>query len=1073
MHDAWTNGRSRDDRVTGPARPLPPGGPTPRRGILPEAVLSGVCAAYAVGAALGWGSRELALVMGDFGLSAAALLAAGSCLWYARTHAGEARPAWALFGVSSLMAALGNAVWGWYEVVRDTPVPSVSVADVCFLLFAPLAIIGLLMLAKRPVTRAGWACLTLDAWLIGGSLMTLSWSVALAHAAHWQGQSVARAALALAYPMLDIALVSMVLVLHFRRSAAQRAAIGALALTVLCDALFTSPMLRERYSSGQLLDAGWFAGSLLLACAPWMAGRHSGAEAADGERRGPQRSRPLVGSLAALMPYLAAAVCTLSVLGTLIGGREVDRVVVITGCAVVLALLVRQGITLMDNVKLTRELAQKESHFRSLVQGSSDVIMIAAPDGRLSYVSPAAAGVYGQDAERLIGAELSSLIHPDDLGRVLHELRRFLSVSAAREPATRIECRVRHGGGHWLNVESSVNRYQGGLILNSRDVTERVRLQAQLQHSASHDALTDLPNRALFTERVRLALGGGCRGGDPCAAVFFIDLDGFKAVNDTAGHQAGDELLVQAARRLRAAVRTGDTTARLGGDEFAALILPDPDPDLNPGPGGDPAPRERHILEIAERVRTALSRPYLVDGRQLHVAASIGIAFAEPDSTPAALMRNADQAMYRAKQAGKARVELYLRPSRPGAPRHLGPGHARGLPRAASPDAARGGAAPSGPPPSGETAAGERPAAPPPAEVPLPGPRPAARHGHAAPLPAPLPATQAAPPGPHKAEGRARPPRPRPGQASEPAGHHPVPARHRNADRAPDAACQGEFSLLHQPVAELADGRITELCALARRRPAHTRLARSLRLLCGGHREAHGPAAPPGPGGYTPGPGADPADGAPDASGWLLEAAVAAAAARRGQGHAVPVSVPLPARWLADPSPGPAAIEALLAAHALAPQALTLELADAGPVLYAEEPCRRLAEIGRLGVGIALGGLGGAGTPPAALHRLPPDLVRRIRLDRELTDGLLDSPALRAIAAALLRMAAELGIASLADGVVLPEQAVALRALGCRQVQGPALCEPLEADRLGGVLDQGRLPVPPDAAPTRPAAQSL
>jgi diguanylate cyclase (GGDEF)-like protein/PAS domain S-box-containing protein len=1014
-----------------------------------------VCAAYAVGAALGWGSERLALVMGDFGLSAAALLAAGSCLWYARTRAGESRPAWMLFGLSSLMIGLGDAVWGWYEVVLHTPVPSTSVADICYLLFAPLAIIGLLMLAKRPVTRAGWACLGLDAWLIGGSLMTLSWSVALTHSARWQGETVSRAALALAYPLLDIALVSMVLVLHFRRSAAQRSAIntaiGALALTVLCDALFTSPMLREHYSSGQLLDAGWFAGSLLLACAPWMAGRLSRAGGADGRRRGPQRGRPLVGSLAALTPYLAAAVCTLSILITIVSGRKVDSVVVITACAVVLALLVRQGIMLRDNVKLTRELAQKESHFRSLVQGSSDVIMIAAPDGRLSYVSPAAAGVYGQDAQLLIGTELSSLIHPDDLGRVLHELRRFLSVSAAREPATRIECRVRHGDGHWLNVESSVNRYQGGLIFNSRDVTERVRLQAQLQHSASHDALTDLPNRALFTERVRLALGGG-RGGDPGAAVFFIDLDGFKAVNDSVGHQAGDELLVQAAQRLRDAVRMGDTTARLGGDEFAALILGDPECESRP--------REHRILEIAERVRAALSRPYLVDGHELRVAASIGIAFAEPGSTPAALMRNADQAMYRAKQSGKARVELYLPPPRAEAPRRLGPGPHRALPRGASHDALAPPPATAAPGPQGETAPPE-PATGPPSEAAVPAARQPGRHGHAA-------APPAATPGPPRApDGRARTGRARPGQPPEP-GRWQAPA------------CPGEFTLLHQPVVELADGRITEVCALTRRRTTPAPFARSLRMLRAGRREAHGPAAFPVPGGQggptggqggpTGGPAGDPAT---DACGWLLEAAVAAAAARRGRGHTVPVSVPLPSRWLSDRSPGPGGIEALLATHALPPSALTLELPDAGPVIGAEETCRRLTEIGRLGVGVALGGLGGTGTPPALLHRLPPELVRRIRLDRELSDGLLDSPALRSIAAALLRMADELGIASSADGVALPEQAVALKELGCRQAQGPALCEPLEADRLDRVLDQGRLPVPPDPTPSRPAAQPL
>jgi PAS domain S-box-containing protein len=660
--------------LTSPQRAL--GG---RTGLLPQLMLALVCGGYTTGAALGWGSAEVALVMGDFGLSVAAAVAAVSALLYARRAAGPHRPAWLLFAFSSSMTSLGNAIWGWYEVVLRRPVPQTSAADFCFLMFAPPAIIGLLVLAKRPVTRAGWVCLALDTWLIGGSLLTLSWSLALARTATIDGPSTARMALSLAYPLLDIVLVSMVLALHFRRSAVNRTAVNtalaALALTVLCDALFTSPLLRAHYRSGQVLDAGWFAGSMLLAYAPWVGSRlHP-------PRRTGATTRRVATSLTALTPYLAAAVCTLGILFNAITGQKCDRVVLLTGCTVVLALVVRQGIMLLDNIALTQELAQKENHFRSLVQGSSDVIMIAAPTGVLRYVSPAAQGVYGRDPEQMVGTELAEHIHPDDLGRVLHEVRRFLAAPPGEEPATRIECRIHSGrsrdgraartpdGRHcWLNVESSVTRYQGGLIFNSRDVTERVRLQAQLQHNASHDPLTDLPNRALFLERLGRAVGGR-RAGDARAAVLYVDLDGFKAVNDTVGHQAGDDLLVQAARRLRETLRAGDTAARLGGDEFAALIGgADADPSLGspaaPGsfgaePGLTPRLGTDRIRDIADRLRAALSEPYRVDGIEVRVGASIGIAFAEPGTTPGDIMRHADLAMYRAKQAGKGRVELY------------------------------------------------------------------------------------------------------------------------------------------------------------------------------------------------------------------------------------------------------------------------------------------------------------------------------------------------------------------------------------------------------------------------------
>lgn len=951
-----------------PRRPLFGGG----TGLIPQLVLALVCAGYAVGSALGWGSASLALFMGDFGLSAAAGTAAVSCFLYARSRRSRFRPAWLLFSLSSAMASLGNGVWGWYEVVLDRQVPSPSCADLFFLCFAPPAIVGLLVLAKRPVTKAGWVCLALDSWLIGGSLLTLSWSLALAQAAKFDGPSVAHTALSLAYPLMDIALVSMVLALHFRRSSVNRSAvntaIGALALTVMCDALFTSPLLHNNYHSGQLLDAGWFAGSLLLAYAPWVGPRHGQPdtdghgmdghgsvvhehvpgprqEGQPGERRGDRQDgpglpeepqagghnrypadRPIAGSLAALTPYLAAAVCTLGILYNVLNGRSVDRVVLITAGLVVLALVVRQGIMLLDNITLTQELAQTENHFRSLVQGSSDVIMIAAPNGILRYVSPAAAGVYGRNAEELVGSELASLIHPEDLGCVMHEVRRFLAASHPEEPTTRIECRFKSGDGGWLNVESTVNRHHGGLIFNSRDVTERVRLQAQLQHNAEHDPLTDLPNRALFTRRVQQALSGR-RSSDRGTAVLFIDLDGFKAVNDTIGHQAGDELLVQAARRLQESVRKGDTAARLGGDEFAALIVGDGSRDRGA--------REQQILELADRLRIKLSQPYAIDGNDVRVAASIGVGFAEPGLGAGELLRNADLAMYRAKAAGKGRVELYA-----------------------------------------------------------------------------------------------------------PQMQQDVVRKAELATRLRSALQDGEFALLHQPVVCLGNGRITTVTAHARWRSSQGVLftpAEFLRV-------------------------AEDSDKTAELDRWMLEEAVEQAAERAAAGVSVPVAVRMSARRLLDRSMPLGSVEALLTRHGLASGALIVELADTDPRVSLDELERRLNALRRLGVRIALDGFGSGYAAITALRRLPVDVLK---LDRSLVEGVVESARLHKITSGLLRIAGDLGLQSVADGVDLPEQVVALRAMGCTHGQGMAFSGPLDEYRLRRALFSGHYPVP--HGPAEPA----
>ncbi|GHH26317.1 putative bifunctional diguanylate cyclase/phosphodiesterase [Streptomyces rubradiris] len=944
------------------------------RRLAEQLVLALVCAAYAIGSAFGWGSDRVADVMGDFGLSAAAAAAAVSCFLYARGPRVRFRSAWLLFALSAAMSSLGNAVWGWYEVALSAPVPSPSYADLFFLCFAPPAIVGLLVLAKRPASRAGWICLGLDAWLIGGSLLTLSWSLALAQAARIDGSSVAHAALSLAYPLLDIALVSMVLALHFRRAPGNRTAvntaIGALALTVLCDALFTSPLLHSSYRSGRLLDAGWFAGSLLLAYAPWAAPRRQGGPEAHGPdghtrvvhehvpgQRGTGQwstgqwstgqwstehhpapplpapggdhlrypaGRPLTGSLAALTPYLAAAVCTLGILYNVLNGRRPDHVVLITAGAVVLALVIRQGIMLLDNITLTQELAQKENHFRSLVQGSSDVIMIAAPNGVLRYVSPAAAGVYGRPAEELVGTELAALIHPEDLGCVVHEVRRFLAASPVEEPTTRIECRFRSGDGGWLNVESTVNRHHGGLIFNSRDVTERVRLQAQLQHNAEHDPLTDLPNRALFTRRVQQALAGR-RATDRGAAlrgtaVLFIDLDGFKAVNDTIGHQAGDELLIQAARRLQEAVRQGDTASRLGGDEFAALIVGDGTRDR--------AARERNILELADRLRVTLSQPYAIDGNDVRVAASIGVAFAEPGLGAGELLRNADLAMYRAKSAGKGRVELY-----------------------------------------------------------------------------------------------------------KPQMQQDVVRKAELATRLRAALHDGEFTLLHQPVVCLESGRITTVSAQARWRSSQGVLftpAEFLRV-------------------------ADDADKTAELNRWILQQAVQQAAERAAAGVAVPVTVRMSARRLLDRSSPLGSVEALLNRHGLPPGALVVELSDTDPRVSLDELERRLTALSRLGVRIALDGFGSGYAAITALRRLPVDILK---LDRGLVEGVVESARLHKITSGLLRIAGDLGLQSVAEGVDLPEQAIALRAMGCTHGQGMAFAGPLDEYRLRRALGSGHYPVP-------------
>jgi diguanylate cyclase (GGDEF)-like protein/PAS domain S-box-containing protein len=274
---------------------------------------------------------------------------------------------------------------------------------------------------------------------------------------------------------------------------------------------------------------------------------------------------------------------------------------------------------------------------RTLVAESADVLLVVDADGRIRFVSDAADRVLGHLPAELVGRPLNDLLRPTDARRMRALLSEATEHAGSRHT---IECEMYHRDGHWCETESMITSLAegpviGGLLLNIRDVSKRKRLEAELTRQANHDALTGLANRSLFRHRVEEALREQLHRPEP-VAVLFLDLDGFKAVNDAEGHAVGDQLLGQVAGRLEHCVRPGDTVARLGGDEFAVLLE-----------GSD---AESAAVWVAERITSTLAEPFLLDGRELHVGVSTGIAVTENGAeTSELLLRNADLAMYKAK----------------------------------------------------------------------------------------------------------------------------------------------------------------------------------------------------------------------------------------------------------------------------------------------------------------------------------------------------------------------------------------------------------------------------------------
>ena len=311
-----------------------------------------------------------------------------------------------------------------------------------------------------------------------------------------------------------------------------------------------------------------------------------------------------------------------------------------------------QGVLLdiTERKGVEEALRVSEEQTRLIIETASYAFVGMDADGQIAAWNQHATSTFGWTREEALGQRLSDLIIPPD-SRIAHQhgLEHYLATGEGPILSKRVEVNALHRDGREFPVELTIwpVRSNGTVRFNALvdDITVRKQLEGQLRHQALHDALTGLPNRILFSDRLQHALDRAKADPTLKLGVFFVDLDDFKTVNDSLGHTAGDELLSAVADRLRGSIRPEDTAARLGGDEFAVLI--------EDGVGGEPS-------AVASRLLEHLSRPFEIDGKPVSVRASVGVGLSGPDgSTPDELLRNADLAMYLAKARGKNRHELY------------------------------------------------------------------------------------------------------------------------------------------------------------------------------------------------------------------------------------------------------------------------------------------------------------------------------------------------------------------------------------------------------------------------------
>ncbi|GAB3354944.1 hypothetical protein GCM10027300_22820 [Modestobacter lapidis] len=572
----------------------------------------------------------------------AASLAIALIAWSGvRTQAGHRRRALRLLALGLAATTVGDLLWQVHVWIAGSE-PDISIADILYLgAYAGLGA-ALLMLTEGSALTAK---ARLHALLDGGAALVIAllvvWQASVQSTLSDDGLPLLTKLVWALYPVFDAVLIGLVarwFMLQHRVGATALLLVTGAGCWLAADLGWL--LLAAPAGFSGWLTAGWLLGGGLLAAVTFQQPPTPAATAAADATAMSRRRLAL-----AFLPMLAPSV--LGVAGWL-DGRTVDPLPgALATTVLVLLVTVRAQRLLLDSRLAGQLVASQARRSEALARNSSDAVVVVAADGTLTSGSRSLATLVGvpSPAGRPLADQLAALaVDPATVRGVLERARLHPGAVFELElPGRRPTGEPVWFGGRAVSLLDDPD--VRGIVVSVHDITRRKAAEHELAHQAFHDELTGLANRTLFLDRAEQTLRRAGRSG-AAPTVLCLDLDGFKDVNDSLGHLAGDELLRTVAVRLEGVVRAADTVARLGGDEFAILV---------DGTSGGLT----EAGALAERVLVVLGEPIDLEGKRVSISASVGIVAAEPEATPLSLLRDGDIAMYRAKAGGRNRWVVF------------------------------------------------------------------------------------------------------------------------------------------------------------------------------------------------------------------------------------------------------------------------------------------------------------------------------------------------------------------------------------------------------------------------------